>query len=107
MVWLLLIPINGVPCTLLTFILFPNAKGTKAESTFPLSLGFSTSNIVVPALSISNPLTYALPGDTLTAIKSSVGSIPWSVFWSDLNTPSFDKPSFNELATWTPKPSTV
>ena len=92
---------------LLTLILFPSANGIKDDSTFSLSLGFSTSSIVVAALSISNPLTYALPEDTLTAIKSSVGVFPWSVVWVDLNTPSFDRPSFKELATCTPNPSTL
>ena len=49
-VWLLFKPIKGVPWTLLTFILFPNSRGTNAPSIFFISLGLSTSTTVVPGL---------------------------------------------------------
>ena len=79
--------------------LFPNLNGTEDNSISFLSLGFSMSNIVLTGLSMSYPLTYAFPGDTLSANKSSVGVAPWSVNSPVLNTPSFDIPSFNDSST--------
>ena len=84
--------------TLLIWNLFPNLNGTEDNSISFLSLGFSISNIVLTGLSISYPLTYAFPGDTFSANKSSVGVAPWSVFSPELNTPSFDIPSFKDSA---------
>jgi len=45
-----------------------------------MSLGLSTSRIVVPGKSISYPLTYAFPGETFTQTKSSDGVLFCSVF---------------------------
>ena len=47
----------GVPDTLLTLILFPISKGILAVLISSVSLGFSTSMIVVDILSTSYPLT--------------------------------------------------
>ena len=44
----LLVPKAGVPDTLLTLIVVPMSNGTNATFSFPLSLGFSKSMIVVP-----------------------------------------------------------
>ena len=81
---------QGVPCTLLIFNFVPNSKGTSELSVLSVSLGFSTSTIVVDIVSISYPFTYAVPADTLTAIKSSDGVLPWSVCCPSKYTPSFD-----------------
>ena len=62
--------------TLLSLNLLPILNSTFAESISLLSLGLATSTTVVPPLSTSYPLTYALPGDNLTHIKSSVGLLP-------------------------------
>ena len=99
LIWLsILIPNLGVPFTLFIWNLFPNLNGTEDNSISFLSLGFSISNIVLTGLSISYPLTYAFPGDTFSANKSSDGVAPWSVFSPELNTPSFDIPSFKDSA---------
>ena len=95
---LILIPNLGVPLTLFIWNLFPNLNGTDDNSISFLSLGFSISNIVLTGLSISYPLTYAFPGDTFNANKSSVGVAPWSVFSPKLNTPSLEIPSFKDSA---------
>ena len=50
-------------------------NGTDVALTDLTSLGLSTS-ITVDGTSTSKPLTYALPGDNLTHIKSSVGVFP-------------------------------
>ena len=65
--------------TLLTFITLPILNGIDAVLTVFVSLGFSTSTTVVPGKDTSKPLTYALPGDNLTHIKSSSGLFPLSV----------------------------
>ena len=44
-----------------------------------VSLGFSTSNTVVPGNLTSKPLTYAVPGDSLTHMILSAGVLPSSV----------------------------
>ena len=74
----------GTPYTLLTLSKLPIENGTTAVLTFLVVLGFGTSTIVDPTRSISNPLTYAVPAETLTHIKSSLGSFPCSVFWPSL-----------------------
>ena len=66
----------GVPKTLFTFKLLPILKGTDVAPIDFTSLGFSTSTTVVPGKYTSNPLTYALPGESLTHIKSSDGVLP-------------------------------
>ena len=62
-----------------------------------VSLGFSTSKTVVPGNATSNPLTYALPGDNLTHIKSSDGLAPWSVFSVSRYNPLDPISLFNEF----------
>ena len=57
-------------------------------STVSVSLGFSTSNTVVPDTFTSKPFTYALPGDSLTLTKSSSGTFPSSVYLFSVNKPS-------------------
>ena len=69
----------GVPSTLLTTNLLPISNGTVVFLTSRISLGLSTSIIVVEVFSISKPLTYALPGETFSASKSSDGVFPCSV----------------------------
>ena len=65
----------GVPDTLLTLKIFPISKGIFTVDIVSVSLGFSTSIIVVEVLSTSYPLTYALPGDILMHIKSFDGEL--------------------------------
>ena len=48
---------NGVPETLFTFIKLPILNGIDALLIDFVSLGFSTSNTVVPVKATSNPLT--------------------------------------------------
>ena len=93
---LLFKPITGDPWTLFSLNKVPSLKFTFEFLNSSLSLVLSTSMIVVPDFSISYPLTYALPGDTLSANKSSDGVAPWSVNSSDVKIPSFDIPSFND-----------
>ena len=71
--------------------------------TFPLSLGFSKSTIVVPGVLILKPCTYALPELTSRQPKSSDGVFPSSVIWFDLNIPPLESPSSNESDTSTLK----
>ena len=65
---------------MLTLNRLPILNGTLDDFIVLVSLGLSTSRTVVPGKGTSNPLTYALPGDNLTHIKSSVGVPPSSVF---------------------------
>ena len=83
--------------TLLTFRILPILNGTNAWFIVFVSLGLSTSNTVVPGNVTSNPLTYALPGDNLTHIVSSDGSLPSSVFWSSVYKPFELISSFKEF----------
>ena len=99
--------IRGVPVTLLTLITLPISNGINAESTVFVSLGFSTSKTVVPDKSTSNPLTYALPGDSLTHIKSSLGIFCWSVVLSSVNSPPESISSLRESWILTRKGSTA
>ena len=71
--------------------------------TFPLSLGFSKSTIVVPGLSTLKPCTYAFPALTSIQPKSSDGVLPSSVISLDLYTPPFERPVSKESATLTSK----
>ena len=64
---------QGVPLTLFNLINVPNSNGIFEDVVGSVVLGLLTSRTVVLTLSISYPLTYALPGDTHTAIKSSDG----------------------------------
>ncbi len=70
-------------------------------------LGFSTSIIVEPTRSTSNPLTYAVPAETLTPTKSLVGVLPWSVTSSSLKRPPLPVSLFSESTTSTVKLSTA
>ena len=103
----LLIPTNGTPWTLLTFIKLPILNGIDAPWSVVVSLGLSTSKIVVPAKSTSYPLTYAVPEETLTQAKSSLGSLSCSVFCSSVNIPLFDILSFKHSSTSIVKSFTV
>jgi len=98
--------IKGDPVTLLTLIKLPISNGTKDVSTFSISLGLSISNTVVPVTSTSKPFIYALPGESLTHIKSSKGVFPSSVNLSSVNNPSESISSFKEFWILTRKGST-
>ena len=100
-------PIAGVPWTLLTRTLLPISNGIEALEIVLVDLGFSTSRIVVEVFSISNPRTYAFPGDTLMASKFSAGVFPCSVIWSEKKTPSEPSLSLSEFSTSTVKGSTA
>ena len=54
-----------------------------------MSLGLGTSKKVGFNVSISYPLTYALPGESLYNAKSSLGVSPPAVNCPDLYTPLF------------------
>ena len=69
----------GAPVTLFTLIKLPIENGIDAFFIVFVDLGFSTSITVVPGKETSKPLTYALPGDNFTHIKSSFGTFPLSV----------------------------
>ena len=88
--------IKGVPCTLLTLNKLPILNGIDKLSIVFVVLGLLTSKTVVPDKSTSNPLTYALPGDNLTHIKSASGVLPSSVNLSSVNNPSLPLSSFND-----------
>ena len=107
--WLLfkLRPIAGVPETLFSLSLFPIVKGTEDVATVLVVLGFATSRIVVDVFSISYPRTYAFPGETLIAKRSSVGVFPFSVIWPGKKTPSDPKRSLREFSTSILKGSTA
>ena len=100
---LLFKPNTGVPLTLFNLNSVPSLKFTFAFSNSCFSLGLSISITVVPDLSISRPLTYAFPGDTLTHIKDSSGIFLWSVCSVSKNTPSFETPSLRHSAISIPK----
>ena len=67
----------------------------------------STSTTVVPGKDTSYPLTYALPGDNFTHIKSSSGLFPLSVNWFYVYNPPEPTSSFNESWRFTRKGSTA
>ena len=56
--------ISGNECMLFILNLFPILTGVDAAETDAVVLALSSTRFVVPILSISKPLTYALPGDT-------------------------------------------
>ena len=94
---------TGDPWTLFNLNRVPSLKLTFAVLNSSLSLGLSTSITDVLGFSISCPLTYAFPGDTLTHMKGSAGIFFWSVNSPSEKTPSFDNPSFKHSATSTLK----
>jgi len=69
-------PITGVPCTFSTNRTEPRSNETKESSTFLVALGLGISITLYPVISMSYPLTYALPGPTVRHIKSSEGIFP-------------------------------
>ena len=87
---------KGEPVTLFTLITLPILNGIDAVFTSLVSLGFSTSTTVLPGKDTSKPLTYALPGDNLTHIKSSSGLFPLSVNWFSVYNPPEPISSLNE-----------
>ena len=64
-----------IPLTPFNLSLLPNLKENDSVIFSEVSLGFATS-IYSPAILYSNPLTYAVPGETLTTAKSSFGVFP-------------------------------
>ena len=69
-------PCVGLPFTSCTISLFPNLNVNDCSinsSVKNLALGQS---IISPCVENSYPLTYAVPGDILTAVISSFGSLP-------------------------------
>ena len=97
----------GVPATLLIFKRLPIVNGTTDPGILLVVLGFGTSTTVDPTRSISYPLTYAVPAETFTETKSSLGVFPSSVTSSDLNNPPFPVSSFKHSAVSTTKLSTA
>ena len=98
---------KGVPWTLFTLKALPILNGIDAVFTDFVSLGFWISRTVVPGNLTSNPLTYAVPGDSLTHIISSEGVFPSSVNWFSVNKPSFPISSLSEFCIFTRKGSTA
>ena len=64
-------PTSGAPNTFVTFTKLPTLNLVAKAFCVSKSLAFSTSTKVVPIVSISYPLTYALPGDNPAAILVS------------------------------------
>ena len=89
----------GTPVTLFTLSKLPISNGIVTLDSFWVSLGFSTSIIVVETFSTSYPLTYAFPGDILKHIKSSDGTFLCSVNSLEKKRPLLPSLLFNEL--WT------
>ena len=87
--------IVGAPRTLFTLIRLPILNGIDAFFIVFVVLGFSTSMTVVPGKDTSYPLTYAVPGDNFTHIKSSLGTFPSSVAWFSTYNPPDPTSSFN------------
>ena len=86
---------SGEPYTLVTFTKLPSSLGVIAPLNSCVVLGFSISINVGETCSTSYPRTYALPGDTCSAIKDSEVVVPWSVVALVAYTPSFN-PSSND-----------
>ena len=99
--------IYGVPYTLLTRIKLPTANGIDAVVRGLVSLGFGTSIIVEPTWSTSNPLTYAVPADTLMPMFFSSGTLPSSVTSSSVKRPPLPVSSLRRSTTSTTKLSTA
>ena len=89
----------GTPVTLSTLSKLPISNGIVTFDTSSVSLGLSTSIILVPIFSTSYPLTYAFPGEIFRHIKSSDGVFLSSVLSFEKNKPLFPSLLFNEL--WT------
>ena len=77
------IPTGGEPLTWLSSICLPTLNGDASFLIVSVVLGFSTSKVVVPIVSTSYPRTYAFPGPMFKHIKSSVGTLPCWVNWSE------------------------
>ena len=99
--------IKGAPVVRFTFSKLPILNGIDALLTVFVSLGLSISKTVVPGKYTSWPLTYALPGDNLIHIKSSLGVFPLSVTWFSVYSPPVAISSFNESWVVTRKGSTA
>ena len=68
--------ISGWPYMLVTLTKLPNSAFIEPVFTFSNCLDLFTSLKVTTGFSISNPLTYALPGDTAKTNLSSLAVLP-------------------------------